>query len=128
MFTDSHSHIQFAKDFPDVEGVIERAESAKVTRQIIVGCGPNDSRAGVAFVKQYQDKLFWAAVGVHPHDANLVTDRVLEEFRGFVEKEKKVVAIGEIGLDYFRNLQTKETQEKAFRAQLKLAKELDFLR
>ena len=125
MFTDSHSHIQFSRDFGDVEDVIRRAEAAKVTRQIIVGCAPKDSREGVAFVKKHSDKKFYAAVGVHPHDSNLLTDEVIEEFRNLVKTEKKVVAIGEIGLDFYRNLQPTVVQEKAFRAQLRLAKELD---
>jgi TatD DNase family protein len=125
MFTDSHSHIQFRKDFPDVENVIGRAEAAGVTRQIIVGCSPKDSRDGVDFVKKYSGKNFWAAVGVHPHESNLLTDEVIEEFRTFVKGENKVVAIGEIGLDFYRNLQPVVVQERAFRAQLRLAKELD---
>jgi TatD DNase family protein len=125
MFTDSHSHIQFIKEFPDVENVIRRAEAAGVTRQIIVGCAPYDSRLAVEFVRKHADKNFWAAVGVHPHDSNLLSDQVVKEFRNLVKTEKKVVAIGEIGLDYFRNLQTKDVQERAFRGQLQLAKELD---
>jgi TatD DNase family protein len=125
MFTDSHSHIQFVKEFPDVENVIRRAEDAGVTRQIIVGCAPKDSRLAVEFVKNHADRNFWAAVGVHPHDSNLLTDEIVAEFRNLVKTEKKVVAIGETGLDYFRNLQPKDVQERAFRSQLQLAKELD---
>ena len=124
MFTDSHSHIQFAKEFPDIGEIIQRAEAAGVTRQVIVGCTPKDSRIAVEFANKHQESGFWAAIGVHPHDANLLTDEVLSDFRGLAKKERKVVAIGEIGLDYYRNFQPKETQIRAFRLQLKLAREL----
>jgi len=124
MFTDSHSHIQFAKEFPDTVEIIRRAEAAGVTRQVIVGCTPKDSRIALEFAKKHKSSGFWASIGVHPHDANLLTDEVLSDFRELAKKEKKVVAIGEVGLDYYRNFQPKETQIKAFRRQLKLARDL----
>lgn len=125
MFTDSHSHIQFVKDFPDIEEIIGRAESAGVTRQVLVGCTPKDSRLAVEFVKKYPGKKFWASLGVHPHNAEMLTDEVLELFRKLAGTGNKVVAIGETGLDYYRNLQPKESQISAFRRQLRLARELD---
>ena len=125
MFTDSHSHIQFARQFPDIEAIISRAEDAGVDRQVIVGCTPKDSRLAVDFIKKHGDKKFWATLGVHPHNANLLTDEVLASFRDLAKKENKIVAIGETGLDYFRNFQPKEIQIRAFRLQLRLARELD---
>ena len=79
-------------------------------RQIIVGCSPKDSRE-VGFVKKHSDKTFSTAVGVYPHDSNLLTDEVIEELRNLVKTEKKVVAIGEIGLDFYRNSQPTVVQE-----------------
>lgn len=124
MFTDSHSHIQFADKFPDIGEIIKRAQAAGVTRQVIVGCTPQDSLIAVEFANKHKSSGFWATIGVHPHDANLLTDGVLLDFRDLAGKERKIVAIGEIGLDYYRNFQPREMQIKAFRLQLRLAKEL----
>ena len=59
MFTDSHSHIQVAQEFPNVEETIARAEKAGVTTQIVIGCTIEDSREAVAFVKKHADKNFY---------------------------------------------------------------------
>lgn len=125
MFTDTHSHIHFEKEFPDVEGILERAAKAGVTRQIIVGCTVQDSFVALDFVKKHADFALWSTLGVHPHNANEWNDDVREKFRQTVLKEKKIVALGEMGLDYFRNFQPRDVQQKALRAQLLLAKELD---
>jgi TatD DNase family protein len=125
MYTDSHSHIQFSWKFPDVDKVIARAIDAGVTRQVIVGCTVKDSFQALNLVKKYDDKQFWCAFGIHPHDSNQCTEETLNKFKETIKKEQKVVAIGEIGLDFFRNLQLRETQVEAFKAQLRLAKELN---
>lgn len=125
MFTDSHSHIQFPEKFPDVDEVIGRAENAGVTRQVIIGCSVKDSFQALDLVKKYSNKQFWCAFGIHPHDSNQCTAEALNKFKEIIKKEPKVVAIGEIGLDFFRNMQSRETQVEAFKAQLRLAKELD---
>ncbi len=124
MFTDSHSHIQFEREFPDIGGIIKRAEAAGVDRQVIVGCTPKDSLQALDFVKKYGGGYFWAAIGVHPHYADLLTKRVLADYKQLAQKEKKIVAIGEIGLDYYRNFQPHDLQKQAFRLQLRLAREL----
>ncbi len=125
MFTDTHSHIHFARDFPDIDAIIERADQAKVSRQIIVGCTPEDSYQAIDFVKKYSNHMFWSTLGVHPHYANQWNKATELKFEELAGKEKKIVALGEIGLDYFRNLQPKDVQEAAFRGQLRLAKKLD---
>jgi len=124
MFTDSHSHIQFVKEFPDVESVIVRAEEAGVGRQVLVGCSPGDSLRTVEFVEKYPVNKFKAVIGVHPHESNLLDGKVLDELRQLAENHSCVSGIGEIGLDFFRNLQPREIQERAFRSQLGLAREL----
>lgn len=125
MFTDTHSHIHFAEEFQDIDDILKRASTANVLRQIIVGCTPQDSRQALAFVQEHADFQLWSTLGVHPHHANELTPEILEEFTQLVRKEKKIVALGEMGLDYFRNLQPHDIQQQAFSAQLKLAKELD---
>jgi len=125
MFTDTHSHIHFAKEFPDIDGILARAEAAGVSRQIIVGCTPKDSFQALDFVKKYSSHNFWSTLGVHPHSSNQWNEDIEQKFEELVKSEKKIVALGEIGLDYFRNLQPKDIQVAAFRGQLQLAKKLD---
>lgn len=125
MFTDTHSHIHFAKEFPDVDELIVRAEEAGVTNQIIVGCTVKDSMEALEFVKARPGKRFWSTLGVHPHNADQLTDEVLADFERLVGEEEKVVALGEMGLDYFRNFQPHDLQQETFKRQLKLAKILD---
>ena len=123
MFTDTHSHIHFANDFPDVEEILVRAKQARVSRQIIVGCTVKDSFEALEFVRAREG--LWSTLGVHPHNANEWNDEVRDRFQKAVEAEGKIVAIGEIGMDYFRNLQPHELQASAFEEQLILAKKLD---
>lgn len=125
MFTDTHSHIHFKQEFPDIEEIFSRAVAAGVTRQIIVGCTVKDSYEALDFVKTYRDFHLWSTLGVHPHNADEWNSEVGDRFRATVKSEKKVVALGELGLDYFRNFQPRDTQVKTFREQLLLAKELD---
>lgn len=125
MFIDTHSHIHYRSEFPDVEDIFIRAQQAKVTRQIIVGCTVEDSYVALEFVRKHSDFALWSTLGVHPHNANEWNEDVRGRFRQTAQSEKKVVALGEMGLDYFRNLQPKDVQVSTFRAQLDLAKELD---
>lgn len=119
---DTHCHIQFA-DFPlDPEEVIAEAAAAGVTRLIVVGCTLEDSRAAVEFAAAHD--TVWAAIGLHPHEASRYVndDQALQEFRELAHKPK-VVAIGEIGLDFYYNHAGVADQEKLLRFQLNLAVE-----
>jgi len=125
MFTDTHSHIHFRKEFPDVEDILERARKIGVSRQIIVGCTVKDSYQALDFVKKHSGFHLWSTLGVHPHNADEWNDEICERFRTTVQEEKKVVALGEMGLDYFRNLKPRDVQIKTFTEQLALAKDLN---
>jgi len=125
MFTDTHSHIHYLKEFPDVGEVLQRAVEAGVTRQMIVGCTVEDSFGALEFVEKHSDFSLWSTLGVHPHNANEWNDEVCGRFRKTALEEKKVVALGEMGLDYFRNFQPHDVQARALREQLALARELD---
>ena len=134
MLIDAHSHIHFKEHFSDVDAVIERAEQAGVKGQILIGCNVKDSNDVVNFVKSRREnhgqENFACAIGVHPHDSIQLTVEVLKSFEDLVNDEnqggvKTIVAIGEIGLDYFRNFQSEDIQKNAFMEQLKLAKKLD---
>ncbi len=118
---DSHAHVHFPQFDDDREAVIERAREAGVVAILDVGTDLASSRAAVALAEGYD--FIYAAVGVHPHDAKTVTPDVLAELRALA-RHPKVVAIGEIGLDYYRDLSPRPVQRRAFADQLALAAEL----
>jgi len=117
-YIDTHCHLNFPPFHRDLEAVIANARSAGVTHLINVGTDLVTSRESVNLASRYQH--IFATVGVHPHDAKTYLPSVAADLERLAQ-EAKVVAIGEIGLDYFRNLSAKPQQISAFRYQLKLA-------
>lgn len=118
---DSHAHLDSQKFDGDRDAAIERAREAGVFAILNVGGDLASSRAAVALAERYD--FIYAAVGVHPHDARTVTPAVLGELRALAS-HSKVVAIGEIGLDYYRDLSPRPVQRQAFADQLALAVDL----
>jgi TatD DNase family protein len=119
---DSHAHLAAKAYRKDLEAVLHRAVDAGVTSILTVGYDMASSEAGVRIAEKYDD--VYAAVGIHPHDATTLNlDRLgeLEE----LAVSPKVVAIGEIGLDFYRDLSPRRVQEDAFRLQIGLAKDLE---
>lgn len=121
MFVDSHAHLQWKSFEKDLDMVIEKAVKAGVEKIITIGTSLLESKKGVQLARRYPN--VYATVGIHPHNAKYFNNNVARELKQMAEKPK-VVAIGEIGLDYYRNLSSKQAQQKAFKAQLLLAKEL----
>ena len=105
----------------DEPQVIERARRAGVWNFIVTGSNVLDSRQALQLCKKYEGA--YATAGIHPHLANEFTDQSLTELHSIATHEK-VVAIGEAGLDYYRNYSAPAKQKKAFQAQLELASEL----
>lgn len=121
---DTHSHIHFKKEFPDFADVVFRAEKAGVNQQILVGCNLTDSIAARDFVKG-KSGLYWS-LGIHPHDAKDLDEKNRIKFEEILlEKDDRLVAIGECGLDYFRNLSEPKKQIEVFEWQLNLAQKQD---
>ena len=109
MFVDTHVHLHFPEYDKDREAVIERSRQAGVGLFVDVGTDRESSRRAVDLAHRHEE--VYASVGVHPHDAK----EAREEDFGALEQllhESKVVAIGEVGLDFFRNLSPPETQTK----------------
>lgn len=106
---------------PDRDEVMTRAREAGVGKIINVASSVEGSRRSVELSRKYE--FVYSTVGIHPHHAETVTDEILSEFK-VLAKEKKVVAIGEVGLDYYRNLSPKDKQIEAFRKFIALSKEL----
>lgn len=124
MVIDTHCHLADAKFREDVEDVIARAADAGVAQIISVGAiGPIENDRRTVEIAERHENVF-AAVGVHPHDAKDCTSDRIAELRELAAS-KKVVAIGESGLDFFYKHSPPEAQEASLRAHLKLAGELD---
>jgi TatD DNase family protein len=121
MLVDSHAHLQWASFDNDREDVIKRAREAGVEQIVNIGFDIWGSRRAVELAEKHEG--LYATVGIHPHNASQLNQEVLNELRK-LSRRRKVVAIGEIGLDYYRNLSPREIQKKAFEAQLILAEEL----
>jgi TatD DNase family protein len=115
---DSHAHLA-SGDVPPEDLVAEAAE-AGVTRMVTIGCGRDSSLGAVAIAERHPE--VWAAVGVHPHDADGWTDADAGWIRELAA-HPRVVAIGECGLDHHYDRSARQAQERAFRAQLALARE-----
>jgi TatD DNase family protein len=120
MLIDSHCHLDSDQFDPDRESVINRALAAGVTHLLAIGTGngPPDLAAGIRLADRYE--FFYATVGVHPHDASKSTDEVLKNLSTLAQ-HKKVVAVGEIGLDYHYDFAPREVQLSVFIDQMKIA-------
>ncbi len=116
--TDTHVHLNM-KDFQDdLSEVIERAHRQNVKQMVNIGYNIKSSEESLSLANKYA--FIYAAVGVHPHDAKKVKGGYLKELENMA-KEKKVIAIGEIGLDYYRDLSPRDIQKKVFEEQLEFA-------
>ena len=118
---DTHAHLDFSAFDDDRQTVIRRAEAAGVRWIVNPGADLESSQRAIRLAEVYAG--IYAAVGVHPHDAQTVTPSTLRELRRLA-RHPRVVAIGEIGLDYYRDLSPRQMQREAFRQQLELAGEL----
>lgn len=117
---DTHAHLDDHAFDADRAEVIQRAADSGVAI-ITVGVDVPSSEAAVALTARHEH--VWAAVGVHPHDARTLTAQTLDHLRQLC-REARVVAIGETGLDWYRNLSPRDCQLEAFAAQLALAAEV----
>ena len=120
MLADTHCHLDFPEFNPDREEVIARAQSQGIDFIVNIGSSLAGSRVSLELSRRYD--FIYASVGLHPHEADKYDQNTHAEL---VELAKcdKVVAIGEIGLDYYRNYSKAENQKKLFSSLLKLAKE-----
>ena len=122
MFIDSHAHIQLDRFDSDRSLVIERAKNSQVSIILVVGFDISTSHLAVELADRYDH--IYATVGLHPHDAKRFTPQTLREI-ALLAEHPKVVALGEMGLDYHRNLSPKSVQKRVFEEQLDLATQLD---
>ena len=123
MLIDTHAHLTNERFKEDIEAVIQKAKDSTVEFIITSGADLESSRQAVELAEKY-DGVF-ASVGVHPQDVQGFDDSTIEELKKLCQSSSKVLAIGEIGLEYLDGCPDKELQKQAFVQQLKLANELE---
>jgi TatD DNase family protein len=117
VWVDSHCHLDSIEG--DLAGVLQRAAEAKVERLVTIGTDVETSRRAIELASS--DSRVWATVGVHPHDADGFDESAASEIERLAG-EPRVVAVGEVGLDYYRNVSSQEGQRSAFTTQVLMAK------
>jgi len=119
---DTHAHIHFPQFDEDREEIIKECED-KLTAVITVGCDLEDSLKAIEVA--HKGKNIYASVGIHPHEAKNYSEKDYERLLKIARSSPKVVAVGEAGLDFYRNLSPKEKQYEVFEMQVEVARELN---
>ena len=126
MFTDSHAHLEGKRYDADRDEVLQRAKAAGVETYLAVGNGdgPDTADCGIRLAEKYNGKPeypeIWASVGIHPHEASLANDAAYAKLAAWAQ-HPRVVAWGEIGLDYHYDHSPREVQRQVFVRQMELA-------
>ncbi len=119
---DSHGHYDHGQFDEDRDGLLQSMKSAGVDYILNSASDLESSKAAIALSEKYD--FIYGSVGVHPHDASSMDDKVFAEIKQLAS-HPKVVAIGEMGLDFYYDYSPRDVQEQVFHKQLALAKELD---
>ena len=119
---ETHAHLDFPQYNDDRDAVIERAAGIGIDVIINVASSLKGSFSSVELAKRYDS--IYATCGMHPHDAKDADDNAIETLKNLALSQKKVIAIGEVGLDFYRNLSPEDIQLEAFTRFVKLSKEL----
>jgi TatD DNase family protein len=119
---DSHCHIDMPQFDADRDEVVARAREAGVQEMLIVG-GVDEENGHQRALRVAESFGFPVSAGIHPHEAKLATEAVYDELRGLA-RERRIVAIGEIGLDFHYDHSPREVQREVFRRQVRLAREV----
>src|SRR3990172_12311932 len=118
MIIDSHAHLEMPAFEHDLKEVLDRASKSGIKYIITTGSTLESCYEAVKLTK---DERIFASIGIHPHDAFSITNDTYKQIEALSEN-KKVVAIGEIGLDYAKKYSPADTQKKEFINQIRLAK------
>lgn len=127
IFIDSHCHIDGLEFDSDRDEVITRAKDSDVEMMLVIGTGEATNFENFTRVVELAEKNenVFAAIGVHPHDAKTFDDEAERRLIELTKSSEKVIAWGEIGLDFFYEHSEREIQKEVFRRQIRIARELD---
>jgi TatD DNase family protein len=118
---DSHAHIDFPQFADDRDAVLQRAREAGVQNLLAIGTGPGPEKLDAALPYAEQYDWIYSSIGIHPHEAKQATQMHFDELARLA-RHAKVVAWGEIGLDYFYDHSPRDVQADVFRTQMELAR------
>lgn len=120
MFIDSHAHLEGKQFDSDRDAVIARARDAGVRNIVAIGNGdgPENFDCGIRLAEKYN--FIYATIGIHPHEAKLATDAAFAQMERLA-RHPKIIAWGEIGLDYYYDHSPREIQKQVFARQMELA-------
>ena len=121
MLVDTHAHLDFPEFVDDLDSVLQRAKKNGVEKIITIGISISTSHKAIQLANEYSD--IFATAGIHPHSARDLSEQECAELKQLA-RDEKVVAIGEIGLDYYRDRQPRDVQRECMRRQLELACEM----
>ena len=123
MIFDTHAHLdseQFEEDFDDI---MQNIINKKISLIVNPGCDLPTSKKSVELSEKYD--FIYSAVGFHPHEAKYMDEEAINEIERLAVSNKKIVSIGEIGLDYYYDFSPRDVQEDVFVRQMELANKLD---
>ena len=125
MLIDSHAHLDMPHFDADRDAVIARAREVGVAAILTLGVDGASSQRAVALAQQYEG--VFAAVGIHPHEAQHATPEDYKVLMGLAREREtnRIIAWGEIGLDYHYDHSPRDVQRREFRRQIRMARELD---
>ena len=122
MLTDTHCHLFYEQIKNDLDAVLARAKDLGVDRFICVATNLEDAHECLNLSNKY--KNIYASVGIHPHDSKNAPEDYIKRIYDFM-KNDEIVAVGEMGLDYFRNISSPKIQKEIFRSQMRIAEDLN---
>ena len=122
MYIDSHCHLS-KEYYENLDEVVNKAKENKVDTLIISGCDKNGIIEGLDIINKYEN--IYMTIGFHPSEANITTDEDLIWLENLIKDNEKIIAVGEIGLDYYWVKDNKEIQRELFRKQLDIATRLN---
>ncbi len=123
-YIDMHIHLTHEKYNDDLEEVIKNDQLAGVKKVILIGCDEEEILKSIDLAKKHEDYMY-LAIGFHPMDVRDLTEEKITWLEDLIVKNKQIIAVGEIGLDFYWHPEEKDLQEKYFRIQIRLAKKLN---
>ena len=117
---DTHCHLSLTDD---IDSILMDAEKNNVKKIIISGCDKKSIRDGLEIIYRYTN--IYMTIGFHPDEVDYLTDKDISDLETLIKTNKKIVGIGEIGLDYYHNDMNKDVQKEYFIKQIELAEKLD---
>ena len=123
MIFDTHAHIDSEQFEQDLDNIIQNIIDNQISLIVNPGCDLPTSKKSIDLSNKYD--FIYSAVGFHPHEAKFMDDHALKEIENLAISYKKVVAIGEIGLDYYYDFSPRDVQEEVFIKQMQLANKLN---